>query len=201
MKKLLSVLLVLLVVGGMAFGAGEGTLTLNSDVAGVLKHGFVGTLIENPNFGAINSGLTGTNQSFVYATDIDFYVDATIETLGYYYFVANTPKTGYTVKFIVNPFSSATADFEVPYGLVVTKLIAHENVTVTEGTISATGDLGDDISPSAETTVLATASGAVGPKYAGLKLGLTMATANNLAYGIPAATNYVATVVAYVTTN
>ena len=55
------------------------------------------------------------------STDINLESDDVTE-VGYYYFVANTANTGYTVAFVVNPFSSGTANFEVP--LTLTILIA-----------------------------------------------------------------------------
>lgn len=196
MKKGIAILLVVLVAGVM-FGA-DATLTLGSTVAGVLKHGFVSEEIETVNFGHINTALSGADLNNNY-TGIDLYDDG--QDVGYYYFAANTAKTGYKVSFVVNPFASATADFEVPYTLVLADEGKSPNVTLTTTDILTPGTLGGDISPSTPVDVIATPSNAVGPKYAGLALSIVIAGDANLAYGIPAAEDYAATIVATVTTH
>ena len=203
MKKLITMMLVLLIVGGAVFGADTdgGTLTLSADVTGVLKHGFIANKIADADFGKINSGLSGTALDYTFATKIDLESNDSTD-VGYYYFVANTPKTGYTIQFQVNPFYSDVAGFEVPLTLAVAKDVAHANVTVTAVpiAIATSGVIGADISASEKTTVMDTAQLLVGPKYAGLKLSVTTTGTANAAYGIPAANDYEATVVAYVTT-
>jgi hypothetical protein len=86
--------------------------------------------------------------------------------VGYYYFAANTAKTGYKVSFVVNPIASPTAEFEVPYTLTLATTGNSSNVTMTTADISTIGTLGGDITPSASVDVIATPSNAVGPKYA-----------------------------------
>ncbi|MFA5545467.1 MAG: hypothetical protein WDA14_07430, partial [Sphaerochaetaceae bacterium] len=116
MKKLITMMLVLLIVGGAVFGeeTDGGTLTLSAEVTGVLKHGFIANKIADADFGKINSGLSGTALGYTFAIDLES--DESTD-VGYYYFVANTPKTGYTIQFQVNPFYSDVAGFEVPLTL------------------------------------------------------------------------------------
>lgn len=198
MRKLLTIMLALLVIGGVAFADDVGTLTLTSKVAGVLKHGFIAAQITNANFGKINTGLSGVGLDYTYTSDINLESNDVTE-VGYYYFLANTANPGYTVEFVVNPFSSATADFEVPLTLTVAKDV-NVNVNVTAGNISTGGEIGTDIIPSLSTIVMDTVNALVGPKYAGVKLMVSTNGTANAAYGIPAANDYVATVVASVTT-
>ena len=195
MKKAIAILLVLL-VAGVAFGAD--TLTLESTVAGVLKHGFLADAITTVNFGQIIAGVSDAGVDNDY-DEIDLFGEG--QTVGHYYFAANTANTGYKVSFVVNPIASNAASFEVPYTLTLTEEAKSPNVTLKTTDISTLGTLGGDLTPSAAVNVIATASGATGPKYAGLTLAIVIDGAANEAYGLPAANDYTGTIVATVTTH
>ncbi|PKL28208.1 MAG: hypothetical protein CVV46_07635 [Spirochaetae bacterium HGW-Spirochaetae-2] len=197
MKKAIAILLVLL-VAGVAFGAD--TLTLESVVTGVLKHGFISSEIADVTFANISTGVgaAGVDNSI---TGIDFLEDDD-QDVGYYYFASNTANTGYKVSFVVNPFSSTTTgvNFKVPYTLNMTGTGNSTNVTLTTAAISTTGTLGGTITASSPVDVIATPSNAVSHKYAGLALSITVDGTGNETYGLPADT-YVGSVVATVTTH
>jgi len=194
MKKVIAILLVLLVTG-VVFGD---TLTLESTVSGVLKHGFVGSQIATVNFGEINSGVSGAGIGDSY-DGIDLFGSG--QGVGHYYFASNSANTGYKVSFVVNPIASSTASFQVPYTLTLASEGASSNVTLVTDSISTIGNLGETITASESVDVISTPSNAIGPKYAGLTLAIVIDGEENEAYGLPAATDYSGTIVATVTTH
>lgn len=233
MKKVLLILLALLiVVGGVVFAdgedapvlavPGEATLTLKAKpIAAVLKHGFVAAETTGEGENAteiIYNSFAAISEMF--DADVDGGVSRTHDVLfdlesdeaipvGYYYFVANTPNTGYTVNFTVNPFEKLGTDIKVPLRLNLESVGVVNNATLTipaSPGISTVGDVGDGVTASAETLVLKTTSSeeSTPSSYAGIKLTASTTGTENLAFGLPADTGdsvFTATVVASVTTN
>ena len=196
MKKLLTILLVLL-VAGFAFAAdatevSNATLTLGSSVEHILRHGFVKNEVQDPDFGTISAVMVSTVNDNDYDT-IKLLGETGEETstypVGYHYFVANTSETDYVVAFGVQAFAN-TDGVQVPYKLEYKELAGSlSNASVSgsgSGVIQSVGAVAFDGESSNGVTVITTNTTNNGAKHAGLELEVVINGEDNRNAGIAA---------------
>lgn len=193
MKKLLSVLLVLLVVGGMAFGdtneaGGTATLTLGATQTAKTVHGFGNTAYTT--FGAILNANEKDPTALADNSKTELDLESNdAQSVGYYTFASNL-SSGVTVSFVANPLTATISEdvHYVPYKISWTKSAG--TVTVVDsyidlGITTAITDSTTVIAASGSTTIFDSAT-PTGPKWAQLSLSVYFDGTGNTAYGLPA---------------
>jgi len=212
MKKLLTILLVLL-VAGFAFAAGEelaggdATLTLKADMGQKTNHGFYGS----------GNALTDAGLIFDMVSPDDTVEDLDLENdsaqgVGYYSF-ASTSSLGVNIVISGTPLTLAVSGgdtYYVPFEVAFNKLDENGSSAsvsnVYENKVfkfDSVGDI-DGLSPSissstyvstASKLALLSANGVTDTKWATYELDVTFAGSKNIAFGLPEG-QYVGTVVA-----
>jgi len=196
MKKLLSVLLVLLVVGGMAFGAtdeagGTATLTLGATQTAKTVHGFGNTAYTT--FGAILNANEENPTALADNSKTELNLESDdAQSVGYYTFASNLSR-GVTVSFVANPLTATIGEdvHYVPYKISWTKSAGTVTVVDSNIDLGITPAITDSkpsttpIAASASTTVFNSAT-PTGPKWAQLSLSVYFNGTGNTAYGLPA---------------
>lgn len=127
MKKLLSVFLVLLVVGGMAFGEpavqDSTTLVLNSTVAANYGIKILSADLETKNVGTFNAAAATANVNF---TD-------EVQAASLYVAMKSNTKAAYKVKVTALPLSSLTVTTKIGYTVAATGETAVDVASNSEG--------------------------------------------------------------------
>jgi len=182
MKKFLAILIALIMVSGVMFAANT-TLTINSAVESLTKHGFSSSAKDS--FGSI---ITQGDASYENTTNVN--LEGTgAQTIGYYSF-ATTAKIGIDVNFTLNPMANDT--FKVAYALNISK--ADGNFAYTAVDVPAnTNTIGQAVAVSAPSIIDLGAS--TGARWGTFKLDATFAGAANTLFGLPEG-DFVGTIVA-----
>ncbi len=198
MKKALAILLVLL-VAGVAFGAGADTLTLKSTVTAKTSHGFGANLLANNTFGGIIAAGSGLGNNSYDTLDLESNTD---QPVGYYYFA--TSSSAAKVEFVLKPMTTTTElgsdTYYVPYSLKYSKKAGSVPAGGTGEITSTSGAslVALSTTPIVDTDpVIIVDSDISQSKWISLSLSIAFAGTANATAGIPAAT-YVGSVVATV---
>ncbi|MCK9482659.1 MAG: hypothetical protein M0R38_13035 [Bacteroidia bacterium] len=203
MKKLLTILLVLL-VAGFVFATADAKLTLTQELLQKTTHGFFDT--EYDSFGSIfdaageNAGGNGalSNSGTV---SMDLAPGQGLNTLGYYSFATNSP-VGIVIDLTGTPMElDATNKTYVPYEIVFTYVDGdktYDHVTLDFGSQSV--GVATTVKPDNATKTLVSNTVAGGTKWATYALTYAFNYSGNADYGLPSGV-YTGEIKAAITTN
>lgn len=213
MKRLLALALFIIITTTLLFGAipPDATLKLTSGKENIVAHGF----FDNPMHGthtaasvyvyfSSTEGEEYKVRNHTSTTVIDEFSEAVYEGVAYYYFLANTANTSYSVNFSITPFYSASSTYQVPWQLRVSKVASSDSLTVNGGTSGQAGTHGsfeEASAPISYTAFTTTPDLFKEVKFAALKLDVLLDQVEIGTIGVAEGDDYVATVTAIISVN